>query len=108
MGDLNENESLICFMNRQKISKILGKAISLIFKFVTNWKDNNWLNYSGIEKSDTKYCLIGCDPLNDHIISDLSSLKSANARQIIYNQFGIPYNLRSNYSLNLRDYIIKD
>jgi hypothetical protein len=66
------------------------------------------LNYSGIEKVKSKYCLIGCDPINDSIIFDLASLKNANSRQLIYDKLGVDLNKRSKYLLEVKDYIISD
>jgi len=97
-----------CCIRRGKFSRILGKWVSRIFRTVTQWKDNNWQNYVGMEKSKAKYCLIGCDPVNDNIIFDLASLKNANARHLIYQKLEIRHNLRSKYSLRLKDYILRD
>lgn len=66
------------------------------------------MNYSGIEKTKSKYCLIGSDPVNDGIIFDLSSLKNANARQLIYEKLNIDHKDRSKYMLEIKDYIISD
>lgn len=88
----NSERSLrACCLPREKFSKIIGKLISRIFRLVTLWKDNSWLNFSGIEKTNSKYCLIGCDPVNDGIIYDLSSLKNANARQLINDKLNVDH-----------------
>lgn len=85
-----------------------GKVVSRIFRLVTLWKDNNWQNYTGIEKSKAKYCLIGCDPVNDNIVMDLSNLKNANTRHLIYEKLEVPIRERSKYKLKLKDYFLID
>jgi hypothetical protein len=86
----------------------LGKAVSRLFRLVTFWKDGNWLNYTGIEKTKSKYCLFGSDPVNDEIIIDLASLKNANSRHLVYEALDIQYNLRSKYQLKVKNYILLD
>lgn len=85
---------------------MFGKIVSLVMYYVTFWKDQSWANYIGLDHK--KYRLIGSDPLNDEIIFDLAGLKNANTRHILYEQLGIPLNLRNNYALTLSDYMIKD
>lgn len=96
-----------CYIDRQRFARSLGKFVSRLFRLVTLWKDNNFLTFAGIERSKTKYILLGSDPVNDNIIFDQASMKNANARTLIYNRLGIPSNARSKYTLNLRDYILK-
>ena len=62
----------------------------------------------GIEKTNAKYTLIGCDPVNDGIIFDLASLKNANARHLINEKLGVQHNLRSKYLLKIKDYVLLD
>jgi hypothetical protein len=76
-------------MDRARFSQHFGKFVSRIFRLVTLWKDGSWQNYAGIEKTKSKYCLIGSDPVNDGIIFDLSSLKNANARNLIYDKLDV-------------------
>ena len=97
-----------CCMKREKFSLLAGKVISKIFRLVTLWKDNNWQNYAGIEKSKAKYCLIGCDPVHDTIVMDLSNLKNANTRHLIYEKLDVPVAKRSKYLLKLKDYFLMD
>ena len=52
--------------------------------------------------------MIGCDPVNDGIIFDLSSLKNANARQLIYEKMNVEHKNRSKYMLEVKNYIISD
>lgn len=96
-----------CYMDRQRFSRYLGKLLSRLFRLVTLWKDSNFQTFAGIERSKTKYILLGSDPVNDSIIFDVASLKNANARTLVYNQLGIPSDARSKYTLSLRDYILK-
>ena len=97
-----------CYIDRQKFSQLLGKFISRVFRLVTLWKDNNYLTYAGIERSNSKYLLLGSDPVNDHIIHDLASLKNAHVRSLIYKELNTPHRALSKYCLNLHDYILKD
>ena len=76
-------------MDRARFAQHFGKLVSRIFRLVTLWKDGNWLNYVGIEKTKSKYCLVGSDPINDGIIFDLSSLKNANTRNLIYEKLEV-------------------
>ena len=88
-------------MNREKFSRCTGKLFSRLFRLVTMWKDSNLKNYTGIEKSKAKYCLVGSDPVYDNIVMDLTNLKSANARHLIYEQLDIHQRKRSKYELKL-------
>lgn len=97
-----------CCLKREKFSLLVGKVVSRIFRLVTLWKDNNWQNYAGIEKSKAKYCLIGCDPVHDNIVMDLSNLKNANTRHLIYEKLDVPIAQRSKYLLRLKDYFLVD
>ena len=47
--------------------------------------------------------------MNDEIVCDLASLRTAHARNLIYEKLAIPNPLRSKYSLkNIADYILVD
>jgi hypothetical protein len=47
--------------------------------------------------------------MNDEIVCDLASLRTAHARNLIYQKLVIPYPLRSKYSLKkIADYILVD
>jgi len=79
-----------------------------IFRLVTQWKDNSWLNYVGINKSLDKYCLISQDPVNDNIILDLASLKSATVRHLVQEGFQLDHHRRKGHRLDVPNYIILD
>lgn len=83
--------SSFCYMKRRTYAKIIGKIVTKVFGIVTQWNDSNLKNYLGIEKSLAKYVLYGCDPVNDNIVNDLSSLKSANTRHLIYESMNVPF-----------------
>ena len=52
--------------------------------------------------------MIGCDPVHDNIVMDLSNLKNANTRHLIYEKLDVPIAQRSKYLLKLKDYFLVD
>lgn len=105
----NSNTSLsFCYMERATFSSLIGKAVGGCLRGVTRWKDSNIDNFNGIERSQAVYLLFGCDPVNDNIVNDLSSLKSANTRNLIQERLGIPQRYRDRYSLNTKDLLLDD
>ena len=65
-----------CCMSRQFVTEKFGSLISSIFRLITGWKVDSAENYSKIEKSNTKYVLLGCDPVRDNVIPYLSTLQA--------------------------------
>ena len=60
-----------------------GKPIEIAFKILTRWTSSSWTNYNDIKNC---YKLLGADP-NDHVVTDLASMKNAVAKHLIQKQW---------------------
>jgi hypothetical protein len=63
-----------------------GKFIECVFKVLTRWNDECWINFRESGKNGMEggggYKLMGCDP-EDKVITELSSLRSSVSRDIV-------------------------